>query len=134
MNYSMFTGTIARDWSVRGKTAGTSLLVRRKGKAQDGQPDADFVPIKVLGEKTVDFVIAHFPKKKWAEVTGHYQTFDYEKDGQKVYGHEFIVDDINFVGPKVSDSADGETSSDTGRSSRRQNASTAHENDDDVPF
>jgi single-strand DNA-binding protein len=71
------------------------LAVDRKVK-KEGEPDADFPKFKAFG-KTAEH-IANYCKKGFREIViAHYQNGSYEKDGQKVFTHEFIVDRIEMI-------------------------------------
>lgn len=144
MNLAVFTGTIARDeWKVSGKVARNALRVRRDGPQRDGEPDVDFVPITVLGEKMIEFVQHWFPKGKWAEVVGSYRTYQFEGQNGTVHGHEFVVNRISFVGAKADGNGSSNGSSRSSAAPAQQPAKPSApprsepdpwDDDDDVPF
>lgn len=76
-----------------------SLAVNRKYKVS-GQPDADFINCCAFG-KTAELIEKYIHKGNQLAVVGHIQTSNYtNKEGQKVYQTDVIVDSIDFIGSK----------------------------------
>lgn len=76
-----------------------SLAVNRKYKVS-GQPDADFINCTAFG-KTAELIEKYIYKGNQLAVVGHIQTSNYtNKEGQKVYQTDVIVDSIDFIGSK----------------------------------
>jgi len=72
-----------------------TLAVNRK-YAKQGQQTANFIPCKAFG-KHGEFVEKYFKKGMKANVSGEINTTTYtNRDGQKVYGWEVNVNDIEF--------------------------------------
>lgn len=96
MNRWTGIGRITRDPDIRQsgetKIARYTLAVDRRNK-QDG---ADFIPCVCFG-KTADFVEKYLQKGMKIAVEGRIQTGSYEKNGQKVYTTDIIVDSHEFV-------------------------------------
>lgn len=88
-----------------GKTiAKFSLAVDRRFKQENG-PEADFFPCVVFG-KLAEFCERYLSKGTKVVVSGEPQNNNYtNKDGQKVYGWSFVLDEINFAESKNGDSA-----------------------------
>lgn len=76
-----------------------SIAVDRRYK-QDGQPTADF-PSCIAWGKTSEFIDKYFHKGMKIAVEGRIQTGSYtNKDGQKVYTTDVIVEAAEFVESK----------------------------------
>lgn len=72
-----------------------TLAVDRKFK-REGQPTADYINCVAMG-KAGEFVEKYFHKGIKVAVRGHIQTGSYtNKDGQKVYTTDVIIDDQEF--------------------------------------
>lgn len=80
--------------------ASFTLAVDRKFK-KDGEPTADFINCKLLGEKRAEFANKYLRKGMKIVVSGSIQTGSYEKkDGTKVYTTDVIVDTTEFAESK----------------------------------
>ena len=72
-----------------------SLAVDRKFK-QEGQPTADFINCIAFG-KTAEVIEKYVVKGTKIAVVGHIQTGSYtNKDGQKVYTTDVVIDELEF--------------------------------------
>lgn len=107
MNKVILIGRLTRDPDVRysqganGSTAVArySLAVPRKFK-QDGQPDCDFINCITFG-KLAMFAEKYLHKGVKIVVTGRIQTGNYtNKDGQKVYTTDVVVEEQEFAESK----------------------------------
>ena len=82
-----------------------NLAVERRGKDNG----ADYPNMIAFG-KTAEFVEKHINKGTKVVVRSHYQSGSYtNKDGQKVYTHDFVVDDIEFAESKAAASQNQQT-------------------------
>ena len=82
-----------------------SLAVERRGKDNG----ADYPNMIAFG-KTAEFVEKHINKGTKVVVRSHYQSGSYtNKDGQKVYTHDFVVDDIEFAESKAASQQNQQT-------------------------
>lgn len=103
MNSVNLTGRLYKDPSVRYNNSQMcicrfTLIVNRSYK-KEGSPTADFISCVAFG-KTAEFIEKYFKDKSWIEVSGSIQTGSYEKDGQKVYTTDVLVDKAGFVGAR----------------------------------
>lgn len=106
MNKTMLIGRIVRDPEVRYSqgekpmcVARYTLAVTRKFKS-NGQ-SADFINCVAMG-KNGDFAEKYLKKGMQIAIEGHIQTGSYtNKDGQKVYTTDVIVDSHEFTGSKA---------------------------------
>lgn len=112
MNQAILIGRLTRD--VDSRTAGETkvarytLAVDRRYK-RDGEQNADFIPCVVFG-KGAEFAEKYLHKGMKVAVTGRIQTGSYtNKDGNKVYTTDVVVESQEFV-EKKSDQAAGNKS------------------------
>ena len=95
MNTVNLVGRLTRDPEVRStasdvKVARFSLAINRIGEG------ADF-PNCVAFNKTAEILGSYAKKGSRIGVVGHLQTGSYEKDGQKVYTTDVIVDRLDLL-------------------------------------
>lgn len=111
MNSVQLLGRLARDPEVR-YTAGDNptavarftVACNRKYK-KDAEQEADFISCLAFG-KTAEFIERYFSKGSSIALNGRIQTGSYtNKDGQKVYTTDVVVDSLEFVGKKSDDSS-----------------------------
>lgn len=120
MNKVILMGRITRDPEVRytqgdnaSAVARFSLAVDRRFK-KDGDQTADFINCVAFG-KTGEFIEKYGHKGTKFVVEGRIQTGSYtNKDGQKVYTTDVVVEQVEFAESKAS--ADGNTTNNTGNS------------------
>lgn len=105
MNKVMLMGRLTRDPDIHptagGKTvASYNLAVGRASKGPDGAT-ADFPRCVCIFPKTAEFAQKHLHKGTKIIVTGRVQTGSYtNKDGQKVYTTDVIVESQEFAESK----------------------------------
>ena len=112
MNRYCGSGRLTRDAEVKYSQGENStavarftLAVNRKFKRQ-GEPDADFINCLAFG-KNAEFIEKYFKQGMKAEIQAHVQTGSYtNKDGQKVYTTDFVIDEIDFAESKGSSSTE----------------------------
>ena len=117
MNKVILMGRLTRDPEVRmsGDTAVArfSLAIDRRFK-KDGEQTADFINCVAFG-KTGEFIEKYGRKGTKFVVEGRIQTGSYtNKDGQKVYTTDVVVEQVEFAESKSS--ADGNTTNNTANS------------------
>ena len=122
MNKVILIGRVVRDADIRySQGANTTCVARytlavdRKFK-QEGQPTADFINCIAFG-KLGEFAEKYLHKGVKIAVTGRIQTGSYtNKDGQKVYTTDVVVEEQEFCESKSSNQSQGndrpQTSSD----------------------
>lgn len=77
-----------------------TIAVNRMGKAQDGEPTADFFNV-VSFKQTADFVAKHFCKGLQVLVEGHLKNDNWtDKEGNKRYKTEVMADQVYFADKK----------------------------------
>ncbi len=117
MNKVILVGRLTRDPEVRYSSgdqamaiARYSLAVDRRGRRDSGgsdQPTADFINIVAFG-RDGEFAEKYLRKGMRILVEGHIQTGSYtNKDGQKVYTTDVVVERHEFVENKGSSQGSG---------------------------
>lgn len=108
MNLVILYGRLTKDPELRysqGGTANTFATVAvdrglSKEKRQEaeaaGQPTADFIGIKAFG-KTAEMLADYFKKGNRIAVEGKIATGSYEKNGERVYTTDVIVNRVHFI-------------------------------------
>ena len=115
MNKVILTGRLTRDPEVRysGETAVAryALAVDRKFK-KEGEATADFINCVAFG-KSGEFVEKYLRKGTKIAITGRIQTGSYtNKDNQKVYTTDIVVEEHEFCESKGTQEAPANTDSD----------------------
>ena len=101
MNKVQLVGRLTKDPEVKLTTNQTAycnftVAVDRRFKDKDGQRQSDFINC-VAWKQTADFIKKYFSKGSRIGICGSIQTRSYEKDGQKVFVTEVLVDEVEFV-------------------------------------
>ena len=107
MNRVILMGRLTRDPEVRYSQGERSmaiarytLAVDRRGAKKDGNETADFINIVAFG-KSGEFAEKYFRQGMRVLVSGHIQTGSYtNKEGQRIYTTDIIVDDQEFADSK----------------------------------
>lgn len=107
MNKAIIIGRVTKDIDVRITTTGKSvcnftLAVNREFKNDKGEREADFISCVSYGSQA-DIISKYVHKGDRFGVTGRIQTRNYEKNGQKVYVTEVIVESFEFLESKKSE-------------------------------
>ena len=114
MNKVILLGRLTKDPEVRytqgensTATARFSTAVNRKFKNAEGNYDADFINCVSFG-KTAEFIEKYFHKGDMIALTGRIQTGSYtNKDGQRVYTTDVVVEQVEFAESKASNDNNG---------------------------
>lgn len=108
MNKCVITGRLTKEPELKfvpgsGKAvANFTLAVNRRFK-QEGQQNADFIPVVVWG-KQAEATANYMRKGSQLSVAGRIQTRNYEnKEGNKVYITEIVADEVEFLDSKKAD-------------------------------
>lgn len=113
MNKVIIIGRFTRDPEIKyttgenaTATARFSLAVNRRFKNKEGNYDADFINCVAFG-KTAEFIEKYFTKGMAIGITGRIQTGSYtNKEGQKVYTTDVVVEETEFVESKNKGTSD----------------------------
>ena len=117
MNRVILMGRLTRSPEVRYSQGERSMAIarytlavdRRGRRSQDGsgEQSADFIPC-VAFDRAAEFAEKYFRQGMRVLVSGRIQTGSYvNKDGQKVYTIEVILDDQEFADGKASNEGNG---------------------------
>ena len=114
MNKAILMGRLTRDPDIRYSQgqdpmciARFTLAVDRRQRKQDGQQSADFISCVAFG-KIGEFIEKYVRKGTKLAITGHIQTGSYtNRDNQKVYTTDVVLESAEFAESKSSGSAAG---------------------------
>ena len=112
MNKAILVGRLTRDPDIRYSQGENSvavarytLAVDRRFKRANESQDADFISCVSFG-KTAEFVERYFTQGMKMGAVGRIQTGSYtNKEGQKVYTTDVVVEEVEFVESKASSEA-----------------------------
>ncbi len=101
LNKAILVGRLTRDPELKSTQGGVSVVnftvaVPRRFKDANGERQSDFINC-VAFRNTAEFISNWFNKGNIIALDGSIQTRNYDKDGQKVYVTEVIVDNASFV-------------------------------------
>lgn len=105
MNKVILMGRLVRDPEVRYSQGAESMAIARYTLAVDrrikreGQQSADFISCVAFG-KAGEFAERYLKKGTKMVIEGRIQTGSYEKDGQKVYTTDIVVEAQEFAESK----------------------------------
>lgn len=117
MNNVNILGRLTRDVDLRMTTSNLAVgrfnvavdrklsKEKRQEAENNNQPTADFIGCIAFG-KTAENIATYFRKGQRIAVSGHIQTGSYEKDGQRIYTTDVVVDSFDFIESNSSSSAD----------------------------
>ena len=138
MNKVILMGRLTRDPEVRYTQGDNAMAIARYSLAvdrrfkRDGEPDADFINCVAFG-KSGEFAEKYFRKGTKIAVVGRIQTGSYtNKDGQKVYTTDVVVEEQEFAESKNSSSSDNNQSAPTNKNTDFMNIPDGI--DEELPF
>lgn len=142
MNNVSLMGRLTRDVDLRMTTSNLAVgrfnvavdrklsKDKRQEAEKNNQPTADFIGCIAFG-KTAENIATYFRKGQRIAVSGHIQTGSYEKDGQRIYTTDVVVDSFDFVESNSSSN----TNNNQGYSNPADLGMTGAESfDSDLPF
>ena len=105
MNKCIITGRLTKDIEVKTTSndkeyCSFTIAVDRRFKDADGNRQADFISCTAWN-KTAEFLGKYFHKGSRIGICGSIQTRSYEKDGQKVFVTEVLVEEAEFLDSKT---------------------------------
>ena len=110
MNKVILMGRLTRSPEVRYSqgaepvaVARYTLAVNRRFKRKD-EPEADFIPCVALGKRG-EFAEKYFRKGQLVGVIGRLQVRSWDKDGERRYATEVIIEEQHFAESKNSSNA-----------------------------
>ena len=135
MNSCDFIGRLTRDPEIRYSTGQDHLCIARFTLAVDrkGGEKTDFLSFKALG-KGGEFAEKHLKKGQQIGVHCRAEAGSYEKDGQKVYYTEFVVEEYTFCGSKQDNGSSTNNGNDGRGTSGDDFMSIPDGADEELPF
>jgi len=114
MNKVILVGRLTRDPEIRYSQGANAMAIARFSIAVDrrfkreGEPDADFFNCSAFG-KQAEFVERYLKQGTKMVVVGRIQNDNYtNRDGQKVYSVQIMVDELEFAESKNASSGGGD--------------------------
>lgn len=111
MNKTILMGRLTRDPEVRYSAGENAMAIARFTLAvnrrfrRDGEQNADFISCVAFG-KTAEFIEKYITQGRQICISGRIQTGSYtNRDGQKVYTTEIVVEEVDFADSRRSDDA-----------------------------
>lgn len=104
MNKAFIIGNLTKDPELRTTKNGISVCsftvaVQRRYKDQNGDRQADFIPV-IVWRGLAENCAKYLAKGKKVAVSGEIQTRSYEaQDGSKKYVTEIVANDVEFLTP-----------------------------------
>lgn len=111
-----------------------TLAVDRRFK-REGQPNADFISCVCFG-KSAEFVDKYLHKGTKIIASGHIQTGSYtNKDGQRVYTTDVIIDQMEFAESKATSQQNAQSSPSTQTTTQNDDFMNVPDGiDEELPF
>lgn len=112
MNKAFIIGNLTRDPELRTTPNGVSVCsftvaVQRRYKDQNGERQADFIPV-IVWRGLAENCAKYLAKGRKVSVVGEIQTRNYEaQDGSKRYVTEIVASDVEFLSPNPSGQGGG---------------------------
>ena len=138
MNKVILMGRLTRDPEVRYTQGDNAMAIARYSLAvdrrfkRDSEPDADFINCVAFG-KAGEFAEKYLKKGIKIAVVGRIQTGSYtNKDGQKVYTTDVVVEEQEFAESKNSGSSDNNQSAPANKNTDFMNIPDGI--DEELPF
>lgn len=104
MNKFIASGRLTNDVEIRHTTSGKTVarfnFAVRKNFKKDNEPDADFFKCTVFGKLAEVFEKTNVGKGTKLLLEGEMRNDNYEKDGVKHYGMQFVVNSMEFCESK----------------------------------
>ena len=105
MNKVNLIGRMVRDPKLMASVTGKSVInftlaSERNFKNNEGERECDFISCVAFG-KTAELIGLYIQKGELLAVSGRLQSRTYEKDGEKRYVTEIVVDEITFLGKRA---------------------------------
>jgi len=109
MNTIQLTGRITNDLELKVSNSGKKYvnftIAVSRGKNKDGANVTDFIPC-VSWNKTAETLTTYCKKGKLIGIVGRLNTRTYEKNGERRYSYEILVNSVEILEPIKRDSAE----------------------------
>lgn len=142
MNKVVLVGRLTKDVELKftpgnGTAVATGVLAVNRRRKQEGQPDADFIPIVIWGKQAEN--TANYTRKgSLVSVSGRIQTRNYDaKDGSKRYVTEVVADEVVFLS-RINETGSQNNQSNDSKSNEYENPDSYGDmtpiDDGEIPF
>jgi single-strand DNA-binding protein len=130
MNKVILMGRLTKDVEVRQTNSGTTVanfsLAVNRGYKREGGPDADFINC-IAWSKTAETMEKYTSKGRQIVVEGRIETSNYEKDGQRIYKTDVVVEKFYFADGKQNDNQDS-------GAKKEEEWQSVDDQDEELPF
>jgi len=142
INRVVMVGRLTKDPELRYTSNGVAvcsftLAVNRPFKGQNGQQEADFIPVQTW-RKQAENVASFLSKSSLAGVDGRWQTRNFEgQDGKRVFMNELVAESVQFLETRASQNGSNlseRSPSSTKPPAQTENAQTSSQGHSDDPF
>lgn len=104
MNKVIIRGNIANDIEKSANRNGDAIInfnvaAKREFKNNEGKYDADFIRCTAFGNNA-DVIYNNFRKGSGILIDGKIRTGSYERDGEKIYTTDVVVERFEFIDKK----------------------------------
>lgn len=99
MNNCSFTGKLGKDWDVRYSSDG-KCIAKNTMAVKKYNKETQWVNI-VAFSKSGETLSQYTGKGSDLSICAEYSSQEYEKDGQKKYFHEFLINKFTFIGGRA---------------------------------
>lgn len=105
MNKAILMGRLTKNPELRQTPNGVSvvsftLAVDRRFKSQNGERETDFIPM-IAWRQQAEFIAKYFKQGSKMVAVGSIQVRSYDKNGERRYITEIVVDEVYFAESKV---------------------------------
>ena len=143
LNTVTLVGRIVKELDLKYTSTGKAvarftLAVNRDFKDSNGDTKADFPSCQVWG-KTAEVMADNLRKGSLIDVTGRIETGSYEKNGQKIYTIDIVVEKFHFLDSKKDSMSNDQTNQSSARGNHQSrdpfaNCESIDIQDEDLPF
>lgn len=142
MNKAILMGRLTKNPELRQTPNGVSvvsftLAVDRRFKSQSGERETDFIPM-IAWRQQAEFIAKYFKQGSKMVAIGAIQVRSYDKNGERRYITEVVVDEVYFAESKASSStsnySNAQASSQTATNQQAAQANSAFDLDDSDEF
>lgn len=104
MNKVILKGNLVKDVEIKNtpseKQVGRFVVAsKRNVKNKDGNYDNDFISC-VAFDNNADFIKKHFSKGSGILLEGNIRTGSYDRDGERIYTTDVVVEKVEFIDKK----------------------------------
>lgn len=140
LNRVMLLGSVGRDPEIR-STAGGSVVAslslatsyRYKNKAGEWVEDTEWHSLTAFA-RTAEVIRDYVKKGSPIHVEGRLQTRSWDKDGQKHYRTEIVIDNLILLGGKEAGAAKSQKTTSSAATPSWDDIGSQQVDDDDIPF